>query len=73
MVYVKSKKPTSCPELSTWNNLNKHIMNCSEKECQDLLKKELRGRKRKEFIYRIYARLSKLRCLREKKELGIER
>lgn len=56
--------------LTTWDNLNTHVMNTDdEAKLQKLLKEELDGRKRKQFVLRIHSRLNKLRADRERVEL----
>jgi hypothetical protein len=56
--------------LETWISLNEAIMEADEKQCQQLLKAELAGKKRKAFVLRIHSRLNKIRADRERAELG---
>ena len=64
------KNPVENPALASWIALNDRLRNASEAECQSLLKEELKGRKRKQFLKRIHSRLNKVRADRERTELG---
>lgn len=55
--------------LATWVELNEVMQSASEDFCKELLKVELKHRKRKIFVLRIHSRLNKLRAHRERKEL----
>lgn len=66
------KKPVTNPALQTWLALNDALRDADEDICQKLLKKELKGRKRKQFIKRIHSRLNKVRADRERAELEVK-
>lgn len=53
----------------TWKTLNECIMDLNEEQCWDLLDQEKKGKKRIQFLARIYGRASKLRIQRERREL----
>lgn len=58
------------PALTTWENLNAFVMETDdEAKLQKLLKEELNGRKRAQFVKRIHSRINKLRADRERLEL----
>lgn len=63
-------KKTTRPELESWDALNKAIMDMDEAQAQVLLKYELAGKKRSQFVKRIHSRINKVRAVRERKELG---
>lgn len=63
------KKPIKNPALQSWLALNDKIREADEATCESLLKEELKGRKRKQFIKRIHSRLNKVRADRERREL----
>lgn len=63
------KKPIKNPALQSWLALNDVIREADEAACEVLLKEELKGRKRKQFIKRIHSRLNKVRADRERREL----
>ena len=63
-------KPVTNPALQSWPALNDAIREADEAVCQHLLKEELKGRKRKQFIKRIHSRLNKVRADRERIELS---
>lgn len=64
------KKPVNDPALLSWLALNDELREANEATCESLLKEELKGRKRKQFIKRIHSRLNKARADRERAELG---
>lgn len=64
-----TKKPITDPALMSWGALNESIMQMDENQAQALLKKELAGRKRSQFVKRIHSRINKLRADRERAEL----
>jgi hypothetical protein len=64
------KKPVNNPALLSWLALNDELREANEATCGSLLKEELKGRKRKQFIKRIHSRLNKARADRERAELG---
>lgn len=64
------KKPVNNPALLSWLALNDELREANEATCESLLKEELKGRKRKQFIKRIHSRLNKARADRERAELG---
>lgn len=63
------KKPVTNPALQSWLALNDLLREADEATCESLLKEELKGRKRKQFIKRIHSRLNKVRADRERLEL----
>lgn len=63
------KKPVANPALQSWQALNDFLRGADEAICELLLKEELKGRKRKQFIKRIHSRLNKVRADRERAEL----
>lgn len=63
------KKPVTNPALQSWLALNDFLRGANEATCEGLLKEELKGRKRKQFIKRIHSRLNKVRADRERAEL----
>ena len=63
------KKPVTNPMLRTWPALNEALRLADEQLCQQLLKEELKGRRRKMFVKRIHSRLNKARADRERAEL----
>jgi hypothetical protein len=63
------KKPITNPTLQSWLALNEALRVANEALCQQLLKEELKGRRRKQFIRRIHSRLNKVRADRERIEL----
>jgi hypothetical protein len=64
------KKPVNNPALLSWLALNDELREADEAVCESLLKEELKGRKRRQFIKRIHSRLNKVRADRERVELG---
>lgn len=66
------KKVVTNPALQSWPALNDILRDADEPVCQVLLKEELKGRKRKQFIKRIHSRLNKVRADRERMELGAQ-
>lgn len=72
-------KPTRAPQstahkrmtaaLRNWVTLNAAIKSFSEKELQQMLAREQNGQRRKMIMRRLHQRLSRLRMLRERKEL----
>ncbi len=63
------KKPVTNPALKSWLELNDALRGANEATCETLLKEELKGRKRKQFLKRIHSRLNKARADRERREL----
>ena len=57
--------PETLGKLS-WLKLNQHVTKAQEDECELMLRLELRGKKRVQFLLRIHARLNKLRAHRER-------
>lgn len=55
--------------LKTWEGLNAALQGCDEASAAKLLKEELAGRRRKQFMLRIHSRLNKARADRERTEL----
>ena len=65
------KKLVTNPALQSWLALNDFLRNADESTCHELMKLELKGRKRRQFIKRIHSRLNKVRADHERLELGI--
>lgn len=55
--------------LSTWEKLNATLMSGDESDARVLLRAEMAGRKRKQFMLRIHSRLNYLRACRERQEI----
>lgn len=55
--------------LSSWSALNSHLKAADEAECRRLMKRELKGERRRQFVMRIHSRLNKVRADRERVEL----
>lgn len=64
------KKSITNPSLQSWLALNDAIRNADEAQCESLMKEEMKGRKRKQFIKRIHSRLNKVRADRERVEFN---
>lgn len=65
-----TKRAITNPALTTWDNLNEFVMKTTDESVlQKLLKEELDGRKRSQFVKRIHSRINKLRADRERAEL----
>ena len=67
----RRKKEIGNPDLQTWIKLNDALRGSDEKFCMRLMKEEMAGRKRRQFIRRIHCRLNKVRADREREELGV--
>jgi hypothetical protein len=67
MAYKKNITP-SLKALETWVLLNDALRNANEATCHALIKAEMGGRNRKQFVMRIHSRLNKVRADRERKE-----
>ena len=63
-------KKTTLGPLSSWIALNKAVRRANEETCKELLREELRGLNRIQFMLRIHSRLNKVRADRERLELG---
>jgi hypothetical protein len=55
--------------LTTWELLNTALLHATEGECRDLINKEIKGRKRRMFLLRIYSRLNRIRAQRERADI----
>lgn len=65
-----AKSKINNPALVSWDNLNAFVMATDDEPVlQKLLKEELSGRKRAQFVKRIHSRINKLRADRERAEL----
>ncbi len=65
-----AKREITNPALATWDGLNEFVMGTDDEAVlQKLLKEELNGRKRAQFVKRIHSRINKLRADRERAEL----
>lgn len=63
-------KRTNLEVLNTsWLELNEVMRGADERTCQDLLQAELNGKRRSQFVLRIWSRYNRMRGLREKAEL----
>lgn len=56
-------------EIETWAGLNAAVRSADEDTCIELLKAELKGKRRKQFVYRLHSRLNRVRADRERTEL----
>lgn len=64
-------KPLNYNEvLKTWDSLNKVIRGASEEDCMSLMKQELDGQRRPQFVLRIFSRFNRVRAARERAELS---
>lgn len=63
------KKPIKNKLLQSWDGLNDALREADEATCEVLLEEELSGRKRCQFVLRIYSRLNRVRAGRERAEL----
>lgn len=63
------KKPIKDPALLSWVSLNQALKEADLKRCMVLLSTEKRGRRRSQFLKRIYSRLNKVRADQERAEL----
>lgn len=55
--------------LENWTNLNLALRSIDEAQAKKLLSKEREGKKRINFLLRIYGRYNRLRSDRERREL----
>jgi hypothetical protein len=55
--------------LTTWELLNPAHLHATVGECRDLINKEIKGRKRRMFLLRIYSRLNRIRAQRERADI----
>lgn len=67
----KTTKPES-DSLRTWAELLEGLKTANEKECWALLDKEKKGKRRIQFMLRIYGRANRMRTDREHKELMLD-
>lgn len=58
--------------LESWKSLNDNIKDLDEDQVKELLDKEREGKKRTQFLLRLYGRYNTLRTIRERKELLAE-
>ena len=56
-------------QLLNWVTLNEDLHYLTEVECWALLKAEQKGKKRLQFLLRIYGRANRMRTQRERNEL----
>ena len=61
--------PKEVDYLSNWSTLNQHVQKLDEATIADLLKKEKKGKRRTQFLLRLYGRFNILRTARERQEL----
>lgn len=65
-----AKSKITNPALVSWDSLNSFVMETDDEAVlQKLLKEELSGRKRSQFVKRIHSRINKIRADRERAEL----
>lgn len=57
--------------VRNWKALIEYVKTATENELWDLLKYELKNRKRRSTVFRIYSRVRTMRDLRENKELHL--
>lgn len=69
MAGLKAQGARRADPLSSWSELNARLMEMGEAEVAKLLGRERRGAARPTFVARLYARFSKLRGERERREL----
>lgn len=55
--------------LKTWTGTNEMLRGLDEEDAEEMMKFELRGKKRETFLLRIHSRLNYLRAHRERAEL----
>jgi len=59
--------------LTTWVALNEHVMTSTDEQAlTKLLEEELRGRRRKAFVMRIFHRINRLRMKRDTAALKLK-
>jgi len=63
------KKPPKLKPLRNWATLNRDLMKMNEPAVARLLDEERKGLKRLTFLFRIHARLNKLRRERERNQM----
>jgi hypothetical protein len=56
--------------LLNWGNLQAALREMTEAQCWALLDEEKSGKRRIQFLLRIYGRANTLRCERERRGLG---
>lgn len=66
---MATKSATGSKHLRTWLGLNEHLLTATEDQCRALLKEEMAGKQRSQFIKRIHSRLNKVRADRERTDL----
>lgn len=64
------KIPVTNEALKTWLGLNDFLRKADEAACRLLIKEELKGRNRQQFLRRIHSRLNKVRADRERSNLS---
>ena len=55
--------------LSTWDLLNEVVRVADEATCRRLLKAEMAGKRRQQFVLRIHSRLNRMRAAKERQDL----
>jgi hypothetical protein len=55
--------------LTTWELLNTALLWATEQDCRALINKEMKGRRRRQFLLRIHSRLNRIRAERERVEI----
>ena len=56
--------------LRNWGALNEALRKATEQQCQQLLAAERKGKRRLQFLLRIYGRYNRLRTIRERKAIA---
>jgi len=56
--------------LATWKGLNDFLRGATESQAASLLRAELGGKNRAQFVTRIHSRLNRVRADRERRELA---
>jgi hypothetical protein len=57
--------------LKTWKSLNEVVLTADETTCRMLIEEEIKGRKREQFIMRLFSRYNRVRAARERCELRL--
>ena len=60
---------TNATALASWLALNAFLKSATEPQCWELLKEERTGKKRLNYLIRIYGKANRLRSERERREL----
>lgn len=66
---MTEQQQTEPRALQTWLLLNEELRSMTEEQCWALLRKEQQGKKRIQYMLRIFSRANKLRTERERAEI----